>query len=494
MNPQHCIPVLNDNGFYLSESRAICSYLVDKYAKDDSLYPKDPKKRALVNQRLYFDAGTLYQRFIDYYLTVMWMGQKEDPAKYEKLKEAFKLLDTFLEGKTWVAGDQLTIADFDIVTTVSSAEVFDFNVNEYPNVSKWFANAKKTIPGYEEINNAGCVEYRQYYLNKLNTTMPIDLHYVLISAPCRSVILTAKAAGIELNLKVCNLFAGAHMTPEFLKMNPQHTVPTMDDNGFYLSESRAICSYLVSQYAKQDSLYPKDPKKRALVDQRLYFDAGTLYQRFVDYYGSIMWLGQEPDQAKYQKFQEAVKLLDTFLEGNTWVTGETLTIADIDLVTTISSAEIFGFDLKPYPNVARWFAKAKKTLPGYEEINHAGCVEYKNAPCRSVMLTAKAAGIELNLIECNLFKGEHMKMEFLKMNPQHCVPTLNDNGFCLGESRAICTYLLDQYAKDDSLYPKDPKKRALVDQKLYFDATNIYQRFIDYYVSNIFLCWIFFCS
>lgn len=51
------------------------------------------------------------------------MGQKEDLAKFEKLKEAFKLLDTFLEGKTWVAGDQLTIADFDIVTTVSSAEV-----------------------------------------------------------------------------------------------------------------------------------------------------------------------------------------------------------------------------------------------------------------------------------------------------------------------------------------------------------------------------------
>jgi hypothetical protein len=46
-------------------------------------------------------------------------------------------------------------------------------------------------------------------------------------------------------------------------------------------------------------------------------------------------------------------------------------------------------------------------------------------------------------------------------------------------------YLVEQYAKDDSLYPKDPKKRAKVNHMLYFDATTLYQRFINYYVSKI---------
>lgn len=54
-------------------SRAIIMYLAEKYGKDDSLYPKDVKKRALVNQRLFFDIGTLYQRFGDLYVRILFI-------------------------------------------------------------------------------------------------------------------------------------------------------------------------------------------------------------------------------------------------------------------------------------------------------------------------------------------------------------------------------------------------------------------------------------
>lgn len=40
-------------------------YLIDAKVPDSPLYPKDVKQRALVNQRLYFDAGTLYKRIRD---------------------------------------------------------------------------------------------------------------------------------------------------------------------------------------------------------------------------------------------------------------------------------------------------------------------------------------------------------------------------------------------------------------------------------------------
>jgi len=207
--------------------------------------------------------------------------------------------------------------------------------------------------------------------------MPIDFYHIPGSAPCRAVRLAAKAVGVDLNLKYLDLMKGEQMAPEFLKLNPQHTIPTMVDNGFSLWESRAIMGYLVNQYAKDDSLYPKDPKKRALVDQRMYFDIGTLYARFADYYYPVYFAGVPFDPAKMTKIEEAFQFLDTFLADTEYAAGNSLTIADLTLVATVSTFEVVNFDLSKYPNVAKWLSKVKATAPGYEEINGKGIKEFK---------------------------------------------------------------------------------------------------------------------
>lgn len=52
---------MKDGDLVLGNSHAISTYLVEKYGKDDSLYPSDANKRALVNQRLFFNEGTALQ-------------------------------------------------------------------------------------------------------------------------------------------------------------------------------------------------------------------------------------------------------------------------------------------------------------------------------------------------------------------------------------------------------------------------------------------------
>ncbi|XP_055591429.1 glutathione S-transferase 1 isoform X2 [Uranotaenia lowii] len=204
----------------------------------------------------------------------------------------------------------------------------------------------------------------------------MDFYYLPGSAPCRAVQMTAAAVGVELNLKLTNLMAGEHMKPEFLKLNPQHCIPTLDDNGFSLWESRAICAYLAEKYGKDDSLYPKDPQKRAVVNQRLYFDQGTLYQRFADYFYPQVFAKQPANPELEKKIYEALEFLNTFLAGGKYVAGDHLTIADLSILATISTYDVAKVDLAKYSNVSSWYARLRKEAPG-TAINEAGAAEFK---------------------------------------------------------------------------------------------------------------------
>lgn len=48
--------------------------------------------------------------------------------------------------------------------------------------------------------------------------MTVDFYYTPGSPPCRAVMLTAKALGLEMNMKLLDLHHGEHMKPEFVKV------------------------------------------------------------------------------------------------------------------------------------------------------------------------------------------------------------------------------------------------------------------------------------
>ena len=99
-------------------------------------------------------------------------------------------------------------------------------------------------------------------------------------------------------------------------------------------------------------------------------------------------------------------------------------------------------------------------------------------------MACEALGIDYKYFLCDLQEGDNFKPEYLKINPQHTVPALNDNGFIVTESRPIATYLSDKYGKDDKLYPKDLGVRSTVDARLYFDIGTFYKAFGDCVVSK----------
>ena len=140
----------------------------------------------------------------------------------------------------------------------------------------------------------------------------MDLYYNVLSPPCRSVMMTAYLLRVNLNLKPIDLWAGEQFQPDFLKMNPQHKVPTLDDDGFYVTESRAICTYLVQKFGQPNysSLYPDDAEDRALVDSRLYFDASILMPNFTSLY--VQYLHQVVFFYYYLKYSHDSRVFFSF--------------------------------------------------------------------------------------------------------------------------------------------------------------------------------------
>ncbi|OUS05409.1 hypothetical protein A9Q96_11715 [Rhodobacterales bacterium 52_120_T64] len=80
-----------------------------------------------------------------------------------------------------------------------------------------------------------------------------------------------------------------------------------------------------------------------------------------------------------------------------------------------------------------------------------------------VRAVALELGIDLEIIDVNVFGGETKTEAFLALNPNAKIPVLKDGDFVIWESRAINTYLASK-KPEHGLYPDDAKARAMVDQ------------------------------
>lgn len=168
INPQHTVPTLVDDGKSIWDSHAINPYLISKYGKDDSLYPKDLYTRAVIDQRLHFDNGVLFPRFGALVRPIFFENKTEwDPAAVEQIKETFQFLEIFLGDNDYLAGQQLTIADLSIIATVSSIMSNKlFKLDEYPKIDAWIKRMEK-LPYFHEINTKALEHGAQIFKAKL---------------------------------------------------------------------------------------------------------------------------------------------------------------------------------------------------------------------------------------------------------------------------------------------------------------------------------------
>lgn len=152
----------------------------------------------------------------------------------------------------------------------------------------------------------------------------------------------------------------------FRAINPLGLVPTLDDNGFVLTESHAILRYLAAT-ARRDDLFPDDLHGRARIDEFLDRWATTIRPAFHRVEQPALGLGgAEIDESaaarEGSRIGPALELLSALIDGET-VLG-TLTIADFAVAPVLFRAANLPIDLAPFPKVRR-LREALVTRPSF---------------------------------------------------------------------------------------------------------------------------------
>jgi len=166
----------------------------------------------------------------------------------------------------------------------------------------------------------------------------------------------------ELGLKYERIDAGMEhgvvKTPQYMKMNPNSLVPTIDDDGFVLWESHAIVRYLAAKHGA-GTLWPADLRQRA--DSDRWMDWAYTFQA---QFRTVFWglVRTPPEKRDLKAIEEArvkcgelLAIPDQALSHKPYFAGTSLTIGDIPLGCHVHLWMRLPIERPAHANLQRWF-------------------------------------------------------------------------------------------------------------------------------------------
>ena len=173
-------------------------------------------------------------------------------------------------------------------------------------------------------------------------------------------------AATELGLKYERIDAGMEhgvtKTPEYLKMNPNSLVPTIDDDGFVLWESHAIVRYLAAKHGA-GTLWPTDLKARA--DAERWMDWAFTFQGAMR---AVFWglIRTPPEKRDMKAIEEGRKrsaqllaIPERTLSAKPYIAGVGFTMGDIPLGCEVQRWMRVPIERPPFPAVEAWFERLR---------------------------------------------------------------------------------------------------------------------------------------
>jgi glutathione S-transferase len=204
----------------------------------------------------------------------------------------------------------------------------------------------------------------------------MKLYYDPITVNCRKVLAGMDLMGIPYETVKVDYFQAQQKAPDYLKINPNATIPSMVDGDLTLWESNSILMYAADKHGKS-GYYPTDLKTRADINRWLLWESNawfpSAYIWLVEYVVKPL-LKAEPDKAitdaATPRFHQLASILDERLSKQPWLCGQSVTIADIAVASPMHLHSYQKLPLDSHAPLRAWMARVE-ALPSWKKTDVA---------------------------------------------------------------------------------------------------------------------------
>lgn len=191
----------------------------------------------------------------------------------------------------------------------------------------------------------------------------MKLYGSLGSTCTRKVLMVFAEKKAEYELVPIDLSKGEHKQPAYCQHQPFGVIPVLEDDGFWLYESRAIMRYLDARLPGIE-LTPKNLQERALMEQWISVEQSYFSGPAIRILKQLLWNGNnESDKAIVVEAQKEIEhvfaALEIGLEAHYNLAGENFSLADLTYIPYIDflfKARIIK-DFTNYPKLQAWWER-----------------------------------------------------------------------------------------------------------------------------------------
>ncbi|OAA60530.1 Glutathione S-transferase protein [Niveomyces insectorum RCEF 264] len=182
------------------------------------------------------------------------------------------------------------------------------------------------------------------------------------------VLVTILEKDLPYEFILVDIAKGDHKSEDFRRLQPFGKVPALDDDGFVMFESRAICKYLARKYPSGTKLIPDegDHKAYAAFEQacsveQSYFAAAAETLGYELYIKRAKGLGV-PDEARVAQaeadLETVLAVYDEILARQKYLAGDEVTLADLFHLPNAAALKAGKWreTIEKYPHVDKWLA------------------------------------------------------------------------------------------------------------------------------------------